>query len=40
MKIRSVVVESFYVDGGADREVEYRQADRQDEVNSRFSQCC
>jgi len=29
MKIRSVGVESFYVDGGTDREMEYRQTDGQ-----------
>jgi len=40
MKIRSVGFESFHVNGGTDREMEYRQTDKQDEANSCFSQCC
>jgi len=40
MQIRSVGVESFYLDGGTDTETECRQVDRQVEANSRFSQWC
>jgi hypothetical protein len=34
MKIRSVGVESFHMDGGTDRDTECRQMDRHDEANS------